>query len=233
MQVSERGLALLALGTLGAAAATACFRPGEDFDEFNARCQKADGSVCNRSVVDPFADGGCQLPAAQDVLGTFFLALSSGLPGSEQFPTLQLVRVTEAEAEGGGIRVEYTIRALSACDPTAFAEGSTERQRSAFVEPDGALLLDLGETTLPADANPLVPVDVTSHVTLETRACAGRMDALCGIVSEGVIKAPIMQTLDDGTFAMRRVADVGEVPATVVIDCGATPALLDQYPACQ
>ncbi len=213
-----------------------CYGPENEFNKFNLRCGQASDGICAEPPTPP-PPPNCTPPDPNDpddvaqLQGMFFLAISSGIPTAELFPTMQQVEVSDPTPQPDGtIRITLKSRPVAACDPTMNIEDFGDPD-DFFVQPDGALVVDPGDVTIPLEGNPVIPAPIRSRVLLTSRICLESPNLRCG-TTKGELFEPIMSELD-GTFAQVRVDMHGQVPDPIVIDCSRTEAAhIEMFPVC-
>lgn len=221
------GVAALALG--------GCYDPEEEFEKFEFRCGRTTDGICAPDrLPDASADAGvCSPPDddLSDIISKRFIAISSGIPTAETFPTMLQVEYMEAERmPDRSIRVVIRSRPVAACDPTTPVDDFSEPE-THFIQEDGTAEFELAERTLPAEANPILPAPIRSQVTLTSKVCEEEKEFQCG-TTRGQLFEPIMQELS-GTFGQRIVQDHGEVPDPLLLDCfGTVASPISEFPTC-
>ncbi len=214
-----------------------CYGPENEFNKFNFRCGQATQSICVEAPPPDMDAGTCEVPGdptPEDVdlvAGLYFIAIGSGIPTAELFPSMQQVQITDPEElPDHRIQINMASRAVAACDPSSNIE-DFDPPRQFIIERDGTLVLALGEQSVPLPGNPIIPAPIRSDVTLTTQVCKNRPDFVCG-TTQGQLFEPVMSELM-GTFAMQRVQMHGEVPEQIFIDCSMTEAApIAEFPVC-
>ncbi len=214
-----------------------CYGPENEFNKFNFRCAQSSEGICIKDEGPTMMTGDCTPPDGNNpdhlarLQGMFFLAISSGIPTAELFPTMQQTEVSDPTPQPDGT-VQITIRSrpVAACDPSMNIEDFGD-PRDYIIQSDGTLVVDPGEVTIPIAGNPILPAPIRSQVLLTSRICMEVDDFRCG-TTKGELFEPVMAELD-GTFAQVRVEMHGEVPDPMPINCEMTPAdPVDMFPVC-
>ncbi len=214
-----------------------CYGPENEFNKFNFRCQQASEGICVEDPEPVGPMGDCTPPDATNpddvarLQGIFFLAISSGIPSADLFPTMQQTEISDPTPQpDGSIRITIRSRPVAACEPSMNIEDFGDPS-DHLIQPDGTLMVDPGEVTIPAAGNPIIPSPIRSRVVLTSRICLEQEDFRCG-TTVGELFEPVMAELN-GTFAQVRVEVHGQVPEPIFLDCGMTEAEpLELFPVC-
>ena len=195
-----------------------CVDPEGSFDDFGDRFDETKGTGGSGggagSGGGPGDGGSCMPPAAGEMDGQFFFALSAVI--SPKKPISFLADVTTAD-DAGATTMTLTLQPLRADDRTT-PIGSPIPLDPIPLGADGAYSSALPPLMVDGDANPITPgTAIEATVTLSGQVC-GVEDFYCGSVG-GMVSSPIELGLDGSTFTLERVAMGGSLPAPPKINC--------------
>lgn len=155
------------------------------------------------------------------VVGEYLLAVSTVIAPAQP---LQFIATNELIGAPG----QQTLR--TALQPLALDLGQVTTPRTPVGEPlvfagipvvDGIFKVDLGVVTVSGAANPITGSDITAQLALVGEFVGP--DFYCGTV-DGDLLMPLMASLTGSTFAAVRIADPGDLPAEVTLDCSGNTA---------
>lgn len=240
---------------IGGLVTLGCYEPESEFEQFNFRCDRASDGICAEAPAASVGPDECLVPDVPNdddvalVGGKFFTAIGSRIPTAELFPTMQQVEITNpvhfpegCEIRDGngvpindddceGIRLTVRSRAVEACNPSVPLSPEFEERGDFVIQQDGSLVLDFGEITIGGAGNAITQGPIRSETRLVTRVCTNRPDFICG-AAVGQLFEPVALELD-GTFALVRVDEHGEVPEKIFLDCEMTEAApVGEFPTC-
>jgi hypothetical protein len=212
------------LGTLSArvvlasalAALSGCADASGRFQEFEDRRGALEGNGGAPGAGGEGAggsDNACKPPAPGVVHGSALLALeTSALPGA----AILFFGEVETPELDGRTAVKYTYKALDATDRRTKVGAPLEVGPFALAD-DGHFDAETAESTLPGNANAILPgVEITSVLTLHGTIC-GVSDFYCGTVT-GTVSAPIVGPTT-GQFGLLMVPSIDELPARPRFGC--------------
>jgi hypothetical protein len=158
-------------------------------------------------------EGGCKPPAPGVVHGLALLALeTSALPGA----AILFFGEIETPELDGTTAVHYSYKALDATDRRTQVGAPLEVGPFALAD-DGHFDAETAESTLPGNANAILPgVEITSVLTLHGTIC-GVSDFYCGTVT-GDVSSPIAGPTT-GQFGLLMVPSIDDIPARPRFGC--------------
>jgi len=191
-----------------------CADASERFQQFEDRRVALEGDAgASGSGGEGGAGAGCNPPAPGVVHGLALLALeTSALPGA----AILFFGEVETPALDGATAVKYSYKALDATDRRTKVGEPLEVGPFALAE-DGHFDAQTAESTLPGNANAILPgVEITSVLTLHGTIC-GVSDFYCGTVT-GDVSAPIAGPTT-GQFGLLLVPSIDDIPARPRFGC--------------
>ncbi len=189
---------------------SACADPQGAYDEFEARLANATTSSSGTGTGGGGGGAGCEVPAAGEVDGDFFVVLSASLTPKK--PITMIAEITTSEG-GGGLEMAMNLQPLLASDRRTPVGSSIDVPAFPVAE-DGsytavAPAADIDGTANPISGNTLINVQATLMGTLCKPA-----EFLCGTVS-GSVETPKV-TLDGSTFTMQPITDPSAYPPAYI-----------------
>lgn len=169
-------------------------------------------------------DAPAELPAPEQLSGTFLFVVSTPLDPSKPFVNLLEVRATR---EGELYRITMREQPLSAMDRKT-PVGMFSADRTFEVAPSGCFSSMALSFDIPAAANPIIALPATTELSFTGNIATAQRDAngavgfWCGTVSGRTI-TPLPMSIDGSTFTAIRISDPNNLPP-VVINCAMTPA---------
>lgn len=159
------------------------------------------------------AADGCKPPAPGVIHGLALLALeTSALPGA----AILFFGEIETPELDGATAVKYSYKALNATDRRTPVGEPLEVGPFPLAD-DGHFDAETSESTLPGNANAILPgVEITSVLTLHGTIC-GVSDFYCGTVT-GDVSAPIAGPTT-GQFGLLLVPSIDDIPARPRFGC--------------
>lgn len=198
-------VSLLLAAVVGCADASGRF---QRFEDRAAASDEPEGSA--GAAGDP---DSCHPPRPGVVHGPALLAMeTSARPGV----AILFFGEIETPELDGATSVEFVYRALDASDRHTQV-GEQLVVGPYAIAPDGSFDAPTPESTLPGNANAILPgVPITSQLTLHGRIC-GSSDFYCGSVT-GSVSAPIAGP-SSGQFGLALLGSIDEIPARPRFGC--------------
>lgn len=190
-------------------ALTACADPQGAYDEFEARVAEATTSSSGTGMGGA-GGSGCELPAAGEIDGDFFVVLSASLTPKK--PITMFAKITTSEA-GGALNMAMNLQPLLASDRRT-PVGASIDVPSFPVAADGSYTVAVPPADIDGAANPISGNTLINvQATLMGTVCKPA-EFLCGTVS-GSVETPKV-TLDGSNFTMQPITDPSAYPETYI-----------------
>lgn len=187
----------------------ACADPQGAYDEFEARLANATTSS-GTGMGGAGGGPGCEIPAAGEIDGDYFMVLSAKLQPKK--PITMLAKITSVDA-GGSLSVSMNLQPLLASDRMTPVGASIDVPAFTVGE-DGSFTVSVPPSDIDGMANPisgntLVNVEATLMGTICKPA-----EFICGTVDGKVESPPV--GLANSTFTLQPITDASAYPEAYI-----------------
>jgi hypothetical protein len=145
------------------------------------------------------------VPGPSELDADFFLTLSTQLSPDEPFVFTAHATSPTIGAQTGLV---LNIQPRAAADRRT-PVGTALQAGPVPIDAAGSFSIDFGQVQIPAAANPISNLPVTTTVVLTGSLCGG--DFWCGEAT-GDVSQPVPTSIDGSTWTMQRVTDLNAVP---------------------